>query len=152
MYSYYSGDEYDDVYTNVSTIMKGTTDDDDPKDLPVAKQSQDDDAPMMVHSVGPAEARSVPYGLLVKRRMFWDRRDEEALPGHLMNIPIPHGTNFCNADCLRTKDPPVECGYNDAYGWILGCCQECPGAWCAHVRRSGEAIYIGSREMKGAQE
>ena len=52
MYSYYSGDEYDDVYTNVSTIMKGTTDDDDPKDLPVAEQSQDDDATMMVHSRG----------------------------------------------------------------------------------------------------
>ena len=156
MYSYHSGDEYDDVYTNVSTIMKGATDDDDDppeKQLPVVHHSQDDTAPMMVQSVGPVEARAVPYGFLVKRRMHWNRTgDEEPIPDPLRNIPIPHGTNFCNADCLWIRDLPVECGYNEAYGRILSCCQGCPGAWCAHVRKSGEAVYIGSREMKGAEE
>ena len=46
--SYHSGDEY----TNVSTIMKGATDDNDPepedKQLPVVDHSQDDTAPMML--------------------------------------------------------------------------------------------------------
>ena len=150
MYSYHSGDEYGDVYTNVSTIVKGASDD----DLEDKQHySQDTTAPMMVHTVGPTAARAVPYGFLVKRRMQWNRSgDEEPIPDHLMNIPIPHGTNFCNADCLWIKDMPVECGYHESYGRILSCCQGCPGAWCAHVRKSGEAIYIGSKEMKGSEE
>ena len=151
---YHSGDEYDDVYTNVSTIIKGVADDDpENKQQHNVHHSQDDTAPMMVHSVGPAEARGVPYGFLVKRRMHWNRSgDEERVPDHLRNVPIPHGPNFCNADCLWIKDLPVECGYYGAYGRIQSCCERCPGAWCAHVRRSGEAKYIGSREMKGAEE
>ena len=35
MYSYHSGVECDDVYNNFSTIIKGATDDDDDKQLPL---------------------------------------------------------------------------------------------------------------------
>jgi hypothetical protein len=157
MYSYYSGDEYDDVYTNKSSVIKVPTDEDD--DYPAvqqithADQRQDDGAPLMVHTVGPAEARAFPHGLLVKRRMHWNLSGQgEPIPDHLKDIPVPHGSGYCNADCLWIGDVPLECGYNATYGRIFSCCQRCPGAWCGHDRKMGEGVYLGTKETKRVEE
>ena len=155
MYSYYSGDEYDDVYTNQSTIIKGPPDDDHPANQQIshADQRQDDPAPLMVHTVGPAEARAFPHGLLAKRRSHWNRSgQEEPLPDHLRNIPLPHGASYCDAVCLWGGDVPHECGYHATFGRIISCSQKCAGAWCGHDRRMGEGMYLGSKEIKREEE
>ena len=58
-------------------------------------------------------------------------------PDHLKQIPIPHGSSWCDADCLWQGEDnlPPECGYHPNFGRINNCSRECPGGWCQHTRQ-----------------
>ena len=158
MYSYHS-DEYDDVYTNESTVIKVPKDDtcdntDHQADQQITHADKRQDVlTTMVYTVGPAEARGFSQGLLAKRRMHFNLTgDCEPIPDHLKDVPLPHGHIYCNGECLWVADVPLECGYNTRHGRFYSCCQRCPGAWCGHSRTAGEGIFLGSKESRGTEE
>ena len=112
-------DEYDsDDYTNVSTIRFNTI-----------------EMPQPPAPFGPAEARQFSISQLRDRREVFD--NGQIIPERLREVPIPHGMDWCNADCLYQGEDnlPPECGYHPAFGNINNCSARCPGGWCQHVRQ-----------------
>ena len=68
-----SADEYGDVYTNKSVIMKAPSDEvTRPPSYTIADQK-------LVRSI-------------------W--KEGQDIPHHLQHVPIPHGANWCDPDCL----------------------------------------------------
>ena len=117
--SLHTTDEYDsDDYTNVSTIRINTV-----------------EMPIPLAPFGPTEARQFSISQLRDRRQVFD--GGQNIPKRLQEVPIPHGIDWCNADCLYQGEDnlPPECGYHPAFGNIPNCSARCPGGWCQHVRQ-----------------
>jgi len=104
-----SADEYEDYYTNESTIMK----------------------------VPPAASKAAsqrPYTLADQRLVHRMWKEARSVPDHLQHVPVPHGANWCHPDCLHLGDVPEECGYHLRWGRIVDCGPDCAGNWCSHMR------------------
>ena len=104
------------MYTNKSVIMKAPHDE---------------------------EVTSSPNYTLADQKLvhsIW--KEGEDIPHHLQHVPIPHGANWCDPDCLYLRDLPPDCGYHVRWGRVEHCCPECTGGWCAHTRSMPERDWM----------
>eukprot|EP00092_Neocalanus_flemingeri_P031813 GFUD01034560.1.p1 GENE.GFUD01034560.1~~GFUD01034560.1.p1 ORF type:complete len:378 (-),score=61.50 GFUD01034560.1:122-1255(-) len=127
--SFDPSDEYVDEYTNVSYVRCN------PPAMPPA-------------SFGPAKAKQfTPAELRRRRDQFKDgllHRDQTT-PENLRQVPIPHGSEWCDPDCLwqGEENLPTECGYHPNFGRIVNCSASCcPGGWCPHTRQMEGRDYM----------
>ena len=115
-------DEYDDNYTNISTIRQNE---------PLTPAPPDSMGVMASHfTVAQRRERRDEFKKSLMRR-------GHHTPDRLKHIPIPHGSSWCDADCLWQGEDnlPPECGYHPNFGRINNCSRECPGGWCQHTRQ-----------------
>ena len=120
----HESDEYGDIYTNISTI----------KEAPVMTVPPD--------SFGPARAKMFTTAELARRKDHL--RSGLSTPESLQHVPVPHGADWCDADCPWEGEDnlPPECGYHPRFGRINNCSARCPGGWCQHTRQMNRRDYM----------
>ena len=146
-----SSDEYIDEYTNISTVRFN---DEAEKTAPAAKKTGHDSpvsstvcdwmlpVPGPPDSFGPARAKLfTPAQLARKKRLF---RAGQETPPDLRHVPVPHGADWCDGDCLweGQDNLPPECGYHPRFGNVKNCSARCPGGWCQHTRQMSGRDYM----------
>ena len=142
-----SSDEYSDEYTNISTIRFN---DDDPEKRASAKTGHASPDPSTVgdwiipvpgppDSLGPARASLFTTPQLARRRRLF--KSGKNTPPVFRHVPVPHGADWCDEDCLLGGRPP-ECGYHPRFGKVKNCSARCAGGWCQHTRQMNGRDYM----------
>ena len=154
-----TADEYQDIYTNVSTVQYfGEAEATKPAILSTVKKRMKDTVSTSTassakmsstvtksrqmlappDSFGPASAKLYTTAQLKRKRKQF--RSGQSAPD-LKCVPVPHGADWCDVRCLdegedlHGEELPPECGYHPRFGDIIHCSDRCPGGWCQHTRQ-----------------
>eukprot|EP00092_Neocalanus_flemingeri_P016297 GFUD01017642.1.p1 GENE.GFUD01017642.1~~GFUD01017642.1.p1 ORF type:complete len:390 (+),score=74.64 GFUD01017642.1:307-1476(+) len=124
----HSSDEYEDVYSNISTVRQN-----DPANgwKPLTEQTSGH------QQLFKAKMESRPSDTFRRPR---DTREQAEVLQYLTQDPRDpdvHGPYLCRADCtfLGLENLPPDCGYHRRWGVTHSCSSSCPGHWCRHCQR-----------------